>query len=272
MDELKEAKALYTESVSEPNRRLENRLPFTGLRLKVRRRGISRLRNYEECYSIDLSNSGLAFSSNTLQLSDLEKVDFILTFQNQSIQGTALVRHILAFEHHTQYGLMFIQALPELNTILGADNLTTPEIQHLAGSMAEHLAYSIREKNDGRLRILRQRQQLCDALCAYFERLTQMGIRLPDVHCAGKQWTDAQAAVDIDEKYGNIQFFHYVAESDEFKQDCISAAAKNSDAVFEYTSSNGTCFRTLFEILTYISDEISLVAKLSHLYYEQERH
>ncbi len=272
MDELKDARTQYTESACEPNRRLENRLPFTGLRLKVRRRGMSRLRKYEECYSIDLSNSGLAFSSNSLQLSDLEKIDFILTFQNQTIQGTALVRYIQAFEHHTQYGLMFIQALPELDIVLGADNLTTQEIQHLAGSMAEHLAYSIQEKSDGRMRISRQRQQLCDALSAYFERLTQMGIRLPDVHRSGEHWADAQAAVEIDEKYGNIKFIHYVAESDEFKQDSISASTKNADEVFEYTSSDGTCFRTLFEILAYISEEISLVAKLSHLYYEPERH
>ncbi len=264
MDEIEDA----TQPTDEPNRRLENRLPFTGLRLKVRRRGMSRLRKYEECYSIDLSNSGLAFSSNTLQLSELEKVDFVLTFQNQTIQGTALVRYIQAFENHTQYGLMFIQALPELDTVLGADNLTTQEIKHLAGSMAEHLAYSIQEKNDGRLRIRRQRQQLCDALYAYFERLGQMGIRLPDVHHTGEVWTQADAAVEIDEKSGNILFFHYVADTDEFKQESITTSTTDGKGIFEYTSSDGTSFRTLFEILSYISDEISLVAKLAHLYPE----
>ncbi len=270
MDEIEDARIQPTGAIDEPNRRLENRLPFTGLRLKVRRRGMSRLRRYEECYSIDLSNSGLAFSSNTLQLSELEKVDFILTFQNQTIQGTALVRYIQAFEHHTQYGLMFIQALPELDMVLGADNLTTQEIKHLAGSMAEHLAYSIQEKKDGRLRIRRQRQQLCDALNAYFERLGQMGIRLPDVHHAGDRWTTADAAVKIDDKWGNIEFFHYVAETDEFIQESITTLMTddNDTGTFEYTSIDGTKFKTLFEILSYISDEISLVAKLAHLYPE----
>lgn len=255
------------EPLDGPNRRMEPRMPFTGMRLKIRKRGVSKLRRYVECESIDLSNSGLAFSSASLALSELEKVDFILSFQNQTIHGVALVRYIHTQEERTQYGLMFLQAVPELDSVLAAEHLTTGEIKYLAGSMAEHLAYSIQNSQDRRLRFRRQQQRLIDALQAYFDRLAQMQIKLPDIHAPGDRWTLADDAVEIDAQKGNIRFIRYRADNDSFVEERISMdQERDADTSIRYLSSGGEIFHTLFELLSYISDEISLVAKLACLY------
>lgn len=248
------------------NRRTGTRLPFIGLRLKVRRRGGSRSAKFQECYSIDLSNSGLAFTSSSLKLTELEKVDFVLSFQNQSIQGIALVRYIHNCTDYIQYGLMFLQVLPELDTVLGAENLTTQEIKHLAGSMAEHVGYSIQEKRNEKLRITRQRQRFCDALHAYFERLSEMGVRLPAIHSASILWVSAQDAVEIDDTEGYIDFIRYTVDCDKFRPERIQLHKDQENENFSYDTGTGETFHNLFELLAYISDEISLVAKLSHLY------
>lgn len=257
---------LITNEKSETeNRRIGTRLPFMGLRLKVRKRGFHQSAKFHECYSIDLSNSGLAFTSSLLKLSELEKVDFVLSFQNQHIQGTALVRYIHACADYTQYGLMFLQVLPELDTVLGAENLTTQEIKHLAGSMAEHVGYSIQEKRNEKLRITRQRQRFCDALHAYFERLTEMGIRLPAVDSPMTRWVYAEDAVIVNDGDGHLEFIRYAAENDEFIKEKVRLIRENDSDNFSYKTDAGDIYHTLFELLAYISDEISLIAKLSHL-------
>ncbi|GEM_PF-1247861 len=272
MDDIETGTEYISDSIDELNRRIEPRIPFMGMRLKVRKRGVTKLRRYVECYSIDLSNSGLAFSTNQLILSELEKVDFILTFQNQTIHGVALVRYTQISDETKQYGLMFLQAVPELDNVLGAEHLTTQEITSLAGSMAEQVAYSIQEKQDKNLRLRRQQQRFLDALHAYFERLGQMHVQIPDVNSPDDRWTTADKAVEIDEQKNTIRFILYRPDHDEFQEEMIYASAINSDNMLEFKSSSGDSFRTVFEVLSYISDEISLVAKFAHLYYDVPAH
>lgn len=242
------------------------RMPLNGLRLKVRKRGISRASNYVECYSIDLSHSGLAFTSTELKLNEMEKVDFMLIFQNQTIQGTALVRYVHSASEFTRYGLMFLQTLPIIDTVLGWENLTTKEIRQLASSLAEQTSYALREKQDQKLRLVHQRQRFCDALNAYFDRLSEMGIRLPEAYSYTSDWKPARDAVTIDEANGCIDFLSYQAEQDEFVRERIEIRSEGEGESLHYVSSNGESFYNLFEVLAYIGDEIYLVAKLAHFY------
>jgi hypothetical protein len=248
------------------NRRTTSRLPFTGLRLKIKKRGAPHLAQEQDCDSIDLSNSGIAFTSNSLQLSELEKVDFTLHFQNQTIRGTAMVRYAQAGAGCTRYGLMFLQTLPQLDAVIGGENLTTSEIRQLATAMAEQIGYKIQDQNLLNLRIARRRQRFCDALNAYFERLSEMGVRLPAVDPATPGWQPARAAVAIDEENGCVGFFRYSADHDELVAERIQfRQAENQENPY-FASESGAIFHNLFEVLGYISDEIALLAKLAHFY------
>jgi PilZ domain len=246
------------------NRRSAPRLPFLGLRLEIKKRGIRRSAKYQECYSVDLSNGGLAFTSNGLDLSEREKVDFILIFRDQAIQGTALVRYVHRSADLTRYGLMFSQALPELDRVLSGENLTTHEIKHLAASMAEYVGYAIQETRDEKFRFKRQRQRFYDALNAYFARLSEMGVRLPAVHSNATTWKEALDAVDIDEMNGRIDFIRYSVDHDVFIEERIQIRHDQDGERLCYVAGNGAIFNNLFELLAYISDELSLVAKLAH--------
>lgn len=248
------------------NRRAASRLPFIGLRLKVRRRGFPRAAKFQECYSIDLSNSGLAFTSSSLKLTELEKVDFVLRFQTQTIQGIAQVRYVRPHAEYVQYGLMFLQSLHELDTFLVGENLTTQEIKQLAGALAENVAYGIQEERDKKLRAVRQRQRFCDALNAYFKRLSEMGIKLPAVYSKTPCRKHARDAVEIDEANGHIVFVRYSIEHDDLIPERIQLMQKGNDATLYYQTGSGEIFHNLFETLSYLSDEISLVAKLSHFF------
>ncbi len=131
---------------SDANRRTDERLPLQGLNLKIRKYGVARLRGYQPCHSIDLSTNGLACTSEAIILRELEKVDFLLTLEEHSVTGTAIVCYQKTTVEGFQYGLMFLNTHPELRPLLNADKLYTRELTHLAESMAEQLVDGIRDK------------------------------------------------------------------------------------------------------------------------------
>ncbi len=167
------------------NRRQEQRMPLQGLDLKIKKIvfGLtSNFQHYEKCRLVDLSINGLAFSTDTLELKALEKVDFTLHIEEHEITGTGVICNKRENDSGRQYGLMFLSVTPEISTVFHTDDLSTAELKSLSENLAEQFVSSIHDTNSPDRKLLHNKQQqLFDAFRYYLIRLGEMGVRMPSL-------------------------------------------------------------------------------------------
>ncbi len=161
------------------NRRQEQRLPFKGLTLKVRKSGGLTHHAFKNCQTVDLSFNGLAFSCDTAEFHIPDKIDFILTLKEYEIVGTAIIcNKRIDSDHRLQYGIMFLSVTPELSQFLSPKTLTPNDLKALADQQAEKLVTRLREEHHLEQTKASHRQQLFDACRYYLLRLGEMGLRM----------------------------------------------------------------------------------------------
>jgi len=247
----------------EANRRTDERLPLQGLNLKIRKYGVARLRGYQPCHSIDLSTNGLACTSEAIILRELEKVDFLLTLEEHSVTGTAIVCYQKTTAEGFQYGLMFLNTFPELRPLLNADNLSTRELTHLAETMAEHLVDDIQDNHQSDKNYLLKKQQLWDTVHVYVNRLTEMGLRIPTIRAEGFQWVEPIKVLEVSEERNQIVLHCHDPSTKSGTPISISIMTEPGANEAVYSTADGYSFESVLEVINYIGDKVSSCARLS---------
>ncbi len=165
------------------NRRHEQRLPLQGLELQIRKTGFNSSKNpFQTCRSVDLSQNGLAFASDSLDFKVPEKIDFILNLEEHQIKGTGVICNKRSTKSEIQYGLMFLSVTPEISSVFDYDELSTHELENLTANLAEQFVFSSIETATPIEKLtLRKQQQLFDACRSYLVRLGEMGVRMTEM-------------------------------------------------------------------------------------------
>ncbi|MGI9293016.1 MAG: PilZ domain-containing protein [Pseudomonadales bacterium] len=160
-------------ALQQHERRGETRLCLPGIKLKVRKHRFTRSGGFATCTAIDVSASGFSFKSAELKLDALDKVDFELSVQNNTVSGHALVCHVEKDGKSATFGLMFLQTSPDISEILDASVLDKLEVQLHAQTVAKEVALKLGYKTQD-LQIRRMQKAL-------FAAVDEFAIELADL-------------------------------------------------------------------------------------------
>lgn len=239
------------------NRRQEQRMPLQGLNLKIRKDGLrKRLQHYEDCKSVDLSNNGLAFTTDdNLHFNIPEKLEFILTIEDHQIAGTGVVCNKHSSASGTRYGLLILSCSPEIGTLLKNNNLSTRELKNLAANMAEQLVYSLTETDvSSECKIYNKQQQLIDACRSYLGRLGEMGVRMP-VDASSNLIHPLNAVKIFRDSENNLLLRWHQQETNQPQQITVKIAQDQHDVQF-YVDKEPE-YKTVLQILELLGSMIS---------------
>lgn len=176
-----------------------------GLRVQIRRHGVSRLWGYESCIAVDLCANGFAFRSGHLRLKAMQKVDFLLSLDDQQVEGTALIRHVSVAAGVHQYGAFVLRADRDLESLQREAELDSPEVEGLARRMAQELARRRCDWEQCDLEQERQKSLLGDAVNRFRQRMDEFGMNLPPAPGSDDPIAVADF-VRVDRQAGTVHF------------------------------------------------------------------
>ncbi len=238
------------------NRRQEKRLSLPTTRIQVRKHSLVPGKPFEECSLVDLSLNGLAFDSNILNFEPLQKLDFYLEIENQSVTGQALVCYNEKHSQTIQYGLLFIQTTPEISEVLDNLECSSREAKLLAARMAERLVFDL-DNNDQDQQLRTKLQLLFDSVLAFSQRLSELGVKLRN---AEQCPVTPMEAIYLDITTGECFFPLFNDELNQTIQASITATYLDGINKIAYITSTGEVFNNIVEVLSFLSDHLSVVS------------
>jgi len=155
------------------NRRNDKRLHLPDVKIKVRKLGLGVSSAFIDCLPIDVSQNGVAFSSDQLEFELLQKIFIELSVGNRIIEGKALICHVEENADGARYGVLFIDVSPSIEEALSLENLSSTRVRDFAASMADNLVLSLNvRKADKQLK--KAQIHLFDGVDAFRRRLNEL--------------------------------------------------------------------------------------------------
>tara|TARA_R110001592_G_scaffold320639_2_gene598765 strand:- start:85131 stop:85856 length:726 start_codon:yes stop_codon:yes gene_type:complete len=237
------------------NRRQDHRITAPSAKVKIRKRGgFHRWNN--DVTLVNVSSSGLSITSSSLNLNTLNKVEFELTLDRETILGSAIVCHIGNDGLQQKYGLLFITANTDIDHLINGSLLSTDQAKRLGEELAERF---IHQKN-GEIpnpELKKQNQLMLDAVKAMAIRLGEMGLRVKDD--SGNQAIPDKTLFVIPK--GGLSFLS-LATTNQVVRISVSVI-KQDNQQFIYQLSSGEQLPNLVDLLNHICaafDQISTAA------------
>ncbi len=155
------------------NRRNEKRLHLPDVQIKVGKLSLGVNSTLVDCLPVDVSQNGLAFLSDELNLDLLQKIYIELSVGHRKIEGKALVCHIVEKDDSIQYGVLFIDVSPTVEETLSLETLSSARVKEFSASIAENMLLNLRQNESGK-RLKKAQIHLFDGVEAFKTRLNEL--------------------------------------------------------------------------------------------------
>jgi len=119
------------------NRRQDKRLNLPDLQIKVKKWGIAEGAQFINCTPVDVSFNGVAFSSDSLELELLQKIEIQLSVGHKTLEGSAVICHVEKTQELVRYGVLYIDIKPSLEETFSLNNLSSALVEDVAINMAD---------------------------------------------------------------------------------------------------------------------------------------
>jgi len=163
------------------NRRQDKRLHLPDLQIKVKKWGIAEGGQFINCTPVDVSFNGLAFSSDSLVLELLQKIEIQLSVGHKTLEGSAVICHIEKVQGTVRYGVLYIDIKPSLEETFSLDNLSSAMVEDVAVNMADNAVIGS-ASNETDVLIRKGQIILFDAVQTFKLRLTSLVGNVNDDH------------------------------------------------------------------------------------------
>lgn len=220
------------------NRRQDPRISAPSVGVRIRKRGVGFYRWTADWTLEDISASGLSMSSGSLHLNTLNKVEFELTLDGNTVSGSAIVCYASNKGPKRKYGLLFIKANVEIDQFLNGPLLSTSQAKRLGEESAEGFMHQLIHKHPSGQTTpeLKQRNQLMlDAVTSMAARLSEMGLRIQDE--TGTELSPAKALVITPS--GQLSF-PALTSSNEVARFSVSTVHSDTENAIENNTTNNS--------------------------------
>jgi len=228
------------------NRRNDKRLHLPDVQIKVRKLGLGVSSAFVDCLPIDVSQNGVAFSSDQLDFELLQKIYIELSVGNRIIEGKALICHVEENADGVRYGVLFIDVSPSIEETLSLENVSSSRVRDFAASMADNLILSLNEQKAGK-QLKKAQIHLFDGVDAFRRRLNEL---VDDEFIEEYQ---LNTLFELDRQAMTVTLPMRGSDGESLTRCTIKPVlTKNRKIVFETDSAR--TFNNLFDVLQEISD------------------
>lgn len=155
------------------DRRRDVRHVIPGTEIKVRKHTFAGLGRFERSVAVDFSENGLSFISTSIDLELLEKVDFILSLQGRTVEGTAIICQKAVSDFGPRYGLLFIATNADVTNLVDPGVFANLEINMHAEKTAEYVAQMLGH-SDNAVNNSKHWTLLANAVDAFVRRISDI--------------------------------------------------------------------------------------------------
>lgn len=238
------------------NRRQDHRVSAPSATIKIRKRGVFYRWNNNSTL-VDVSSSGLSITSNSLQLSTLNKVEFELSLEGKLVSGSAIVCHVNNDGSQQKYGLLFITANTDIDHFINGSLPSTEQAKRLGEEIAGRFIYQ-NNSDTTDIELQKKNQLMLDAVKAMATRLGDMGMFIKDE--TGVEMTPEKSL--IIGPHGEISF-PALSDANQVARFSVSTIQSDIDnsTQYLYQLPNGEQPHDLVDVLEYVGasfDQISI--------------
>ncbi|OUR84207.1 hypothetical protein A9Q82_00170 [Cycloclasticus sp. 46_120_T64] len=231
------------------NRRNDPRLHLPDVQIRVRKQSLGGS-TFVDCQPIDVSQSGLAFTSDELDFDLLQKIYIELSVGHRKIEGKALICHIVEKDEVTQYGVLFIDVTPSVEEALSLESLSSTRVKDFSASIAENMVLNLKQKLDDK-RLKKAQIHLFDGVDAFKKRLIELV--KDDVDNQGKPY-QLGGLFEFDTHAMSVTVPMKDADGALLTRCTIKPVLAHGSKKLVFETDTGRTFSNLFDVLQEISD------------------
>lgn len=232
------------------NRRLDKRLHLSDLQIKVKKKGITESDKFINCIPVDVSFNGLAFSSDSLVLDLLQKIDIQLSVGHKILEGSAVICHIKKAQGFVRYGVLYIDLKPSLVETFSVDTLSSSIVENVAVNMADNAVVGSDSKKADVL-IRKGQIILFDAVQAFKLRLISLVGNVSDAKGNDYQLADL---FEFSPETLSVTIPLTASDGATLKRKTLSPVLSSTKHKVVFETSDGEQFDSILDVLQNLSD------------------
>jgi hypothetical protein len=232
------------------NRRQDKRLHLPDLQIRVKKLGIAGSDKYVHCMPVDVSFNGLAFSSDSLVLDLLQKIEIQLSVGHKKLEGSAVICHVEKTQELIRYGVLYIDIKPSLEETFSLDNLSSAMVEDVAINMAD-IAVIGSASNETGVLIKKAQIVLFDAVQAFKLRLISLVGNVSDVNGNNYPLDDL---FEFSPGAMSVTIPLTVADGNTLEKRTLSPVMSPTKNKVVFEASDGEQFDSILDVLQSLSD------------------